>query len=222
MISNTGFREYFDAVISLDMQKDIVKYIFTGYKDADKMIKTQDFQPQPAKNLYPYARWAMIDNYCLALNKKYDRVQAASRPNTINNCFFTLITCSNVRMTISAVNSPKSMPRLALFRNSLASCQYRFDIGKNNRNFEFMDLESKDAKTVYCFVLHGPLTDNHREPSFINIVFPNEDCTRCLDRINLFRRFPDFVEELRLEGIELVPDKAEVALREDIRQEKLL
>ncbi len=222
MFQYGNYRNYYDTVVSEDFQKDIIKYIFQGYLDADKMIKANDLQPQPAKNLYPYARWAMIDNYCLALNKKYNGVEVTSQCNTIHNCFYTLIRRGNVRMTISSVGTPNSLPRIAIFRNNLARCQYHFDIDDTKTKFEFKTLERFNDAIIYAFILHGPKVDNHKIPSFIKIVFPNEDCTRSLERIDLFKIFPKLIEDLSLEGMEIVPDEAKVTLRKDVYQGKLI
>jgi hypothetical protein len=69
-------------------------------------------------------------------------------------------------------------------------------------------------------VIHGPMLNNSRFPGFIYVGFPNEKCTRYLDRINLLKRFPDLIEELQREDMVQVPDQAEVKL--NVPQEKLL
>ena len=116
---NHVFQDYFDSVISNDIQQDIVRYVFKGYVEADKLVKRQEYQPGPAKNCYPYVRWVEIDNNCLALNKKYPGLQTSSEQNIIRNSFHTLISLGNARITVSAVGTPSSLPRMALFRGSL-------------------------------------------------------------------------------------------------------
>jgi len=217
---NHVFQSYFDSVIPNDIQQDIVRHVFKGYVEADKLVKRQEYQPGPAKNCYPYVRWVEIDNNCLALNKKYPGLQTSSEQNIIRNSFHTLISLGNVRITVSAVGTPSSLPRTALFRNDLASCQYRFDISADQERFELRDLESVKDKIVYAFVIHGPMFDNPRFPGFVHIAFPDENCTRYLDCINLLKRFPDLVEELQHEDMIHIPDKVEVKL--NVPEEKLL
>jgi hypothetical protein len=217
---NHVFRGYFDSVISNDIQQDIVRCVFKGYVEADKFVNHREYQPGPAKNCYPYIRWIEIDDNCLALNKKYPGLQTSSEQNIIRNSFHTLVSLGNVRITISAVATPSSLPRTAVFRNNLASCQYRFDISADQKWFELRDLESVKDRIVYAFVIHGPMLDNPRFPGFIHIAFPDESCTRYLDRINLLKRFPDLIEELQREDMIQIPDKAEVKL--NVPEEKLL
>ena len=209
---NHVFQSYFDSVISNDIQQDIVRHVFKGYVEADKLVKRQEYQPGPAKNCYPYVRWVEIDNNCLALNKKYPGLQTSSEQNIVRNSFHTLISLGNVRITVSAVGTPSSLPRTALFRNNLASCQYRFDISADQGRFELRDLKSVNDMIVYAFVIHGPMLDNPRFPGFVHAAFPDENCTRYLDRINLLKRFPDLVEALQHEDMIYIPDKAEVKL----------
>jgi len=218
--NNHVFQSYFDSVISNDIQQDIVRYVFKGYVEADKLVKRQEYQPGPARNCYPYVRWVEIDNNCLALNKKYPGLQTSSEENIIRNSFHTLISLGNVRITVSAVGTPSSLPRTALFRNNLASCQYRFDISVDQQQFELRDLESIENMIVYAFVIHGPMLDNPRFPGFIHVAFPDENCMRYLDRINLLKRFPDLIEELQHEDMIHIPDKAEVKL--NVPEAKLL
>ena len=217
---NHVFRSYFDSVMSNDILQDIVRYVFKGYIEADKLVKRQEYQPGPAKDCYPYIRWIEIDNNCLALNKKYPGLQTSSEQNIIRNSFHTLISLGNVRITVSAVATPSSLPRTAVFRNDLASCQYRFDISADQKRFELRDLENVKDKIVYAFVIHGPMHDNPRFPGFIYVAFPDDKCMRYLDRINLLKRFPDLIEELQREDMIHIPDEAEVKL--NVPEGKLL
>jgi hypothetical protein len=219
-MANSGlYRDYFNASISNDIQRDIVRHVYKGYIKADKLVKEKEYQPGPAKNLYPYVRWATIDDNCLALNNKYEGLQTSSEINISHNSFHTLITSGNIKMTISSVNNPSALPRVALFRNDLAILQYRFDISKDKSTFELLDLKSISDGTIFAFIIHGPTLDNQRFPGFIHIVFPDEHCTKYLDRIDLFKRFPDLIEELQHEDMIHIPDKAGVKLNV---QEKLL
>lgn len=222
MLEYGRYKNYYRNHVPKEINKELLRHIFRGYLAADKLIKSQEYQPGPAKNLYPYVRWANIDNYCLALNQKYDELESISRPNVVKNSFHTLIRYGNIRMTISAVQSRNSLPRDAQFRNDLASCQYSWGIDEKQGIFKQNPLASIDSKIVYAFIVHGTETDNPQYPEFVNIVFPNSTCTKYLDYIDLFKEYPDFVEELLHEDMEHIKDNAGVELKVDSRQEKLL
>lgn len=213
------FQMQFDSVISSDIQKDILRHVFGAYVEADKLVKHREYQPGPAKNSYPYIRWTEIDNNCLALNNKYPDLKTSSDLNITRNSYHTLISKGNVRLTISAVTTPSSLPRSALFRNDLASCQYRFDISADQVSFEFRDLKSIKDAIIYAVVIHGPMRDNPRFPDFIHIAFPDQDSASYLDRIDLKKRFPELFDELQREDMNQIPDRAEVKLNV---QERLL
>jgi hypothetical protein len=219
MNNHTPYKEYYNAMVPDEIQKDIVRHVYRGYVEADNMVKAKDYQSGPANNLYPYARWANIDNNCLALNKRFEGLQTISEYNISRNSFHTIITLGNVKMTVSSVNNPSAMPRSAKFRNELAICQYRFDINKNTSTFEILDLSSISEITIYAFIIHGPKLGDKRVPGFIHVVFPDEHCGKYLDRIDLFQRFPDLIDELQRADTILIPDNAEVKLNV---QEKLL
>lgn len=203
---------YFDSHVSEKVQRDIVRFIVRGYRDADAQIKMNDYQPGPAKNLYPYVRWCRIEDYCLALSK-YEDVETSSQPNAIRNSYYTLIKSGNVKLTISAVKSPADMPREAKFRNEYASLQYRFDVNVETDEFEIVDVSSVE-EVLYAFILHGPVDkEDPHVPGFIRAGFPNERCTRYLGYIDLHERYKEVVQEVLYEGTEIVEDKAEVKLR---------
>ncbi len=213
------FRDYFNRLVINDTQRDILRSCFEGYKNTSSLIKAQDFQYGPQKNLYSYARIASIDNCLLALNNKYDGLMANSVLNNAHNYYYTLITIKNVKMTVSAVNFPGSQPRESLFRNELASCQVKFDV--YDGKFELCDLKNISESSVYAMIIHSPALDNPKQPTSVQIVFPNETCTGYLDRIDLFKKYPELVEALTREEMERIPDKAEVKLSVQ-QQEKLL
>jgi hypothetical protein len=211
MTKDELYTAYFNERISSSIQQDFVRYIFQGYIQADKLIKNQELQPGPSKNLYPYVRWANIDNNILSLNK-YEGLETSSNQNIVHNSYHTLVKCENIRITISAVNNPSSLPRTAIFRNKLASLQYQFVISKDKINFELKDIESIKNSIVYAFIVHGPDDNNPKYPGFIYVAFPNEKCTKYLDKINLIKKFPDLVESLYRDDMEKIPDNANVKL----------
>jgi len=203
------FQRYFCSIVKDDVLKDIMRHIFKGYKDADEFVKQREYQPGPAKNAYPYTRWFEIDNNILAMNKKYPGLEVISQPNVICNSFHTLVTIDKVRLTISAVDAPTSLPRSAKFRNDIARWQSCFVI--DGGRLQIVDQDG-NSSLIYAFVTHGPVADNQSFPEFIRIAFPNEHCTKYVDFIDLFKKYPDFVQELKQQDMVHIKDNAEVTL----------
>jgi hypothetical protein len=213
------FKDYFNSKIPQAALQDVVQHVFEGYRNTSKFMKAQELQPGPTKNVYPYNRCANIDSNLLALNNKYEGLKALSEINHAGNWFYTLISYENIRMTMSAVESPTTVPRESGFRNDLANCQFKFNYDEYTGNIEVSELKGDADTIIYALIIHGPAIDNPQYPAFIDIVFPNKKCTEYLDRINLFNQFPDLIESLKREGTEIIPDKAEVKLSV---QEKML
>lgn len=219
-MDNHIFCDYFDSVVSNEIQGDILKYVFKGYADADQFIKRREYQSGVAKNAYSYQRWFEIDNNLLALNKKYFGLQVFSELNIARNSFHTLIKVENIRITMSAVENKLSLPRPAVFRNDLARWQSYFTISADKQKLEIVEQKNNSDTFIYAFIIHRPIPEEPKYPEFIRIAFPNESCTKFIDYIDLFKRFPNFVEELKHQDMIRVPDLAEVTL--NIQEKKLL
>lgn len=202
-----NLREYLDANVPSEFLKDLIRFTYKAYKDAKTEIKDHEYSTGPAKNLYPYVRWCKLDDYCLAL-RKYAGFETSSEENTIKNSYYTLVKSNAIKLTVSAVKSRKDVPRQSLFRNDHASCQSHFSIN-NNGQFEIVDISAKKDEPVYAFVVHGPInqTEPHT-PGFIGIGFPDAECKKYLDYVDLCAKYPDVVEEILRQDVENIPDTA--------------
>ena len=190
--------------------EDILRRVYSEYRNNSKFMKVQELQSGPNKNVFPYNLNAHIDSNLLALNNKYQGLKATSEINKAGNWRYTLISYENIRLTASNVDSPMTSPRDSSFRNDFAHCQYRWDV--NNGSLEPCQLTEIGDSIIYGLVIHSPATDNPFVPAFIHIAFPNESCSDYLDRINLFDEYPGLLESLRNEGMENIPDRSEVKL----------
>lgn len=211
------YKDYFLYNFPKGGAEDVLRLTYTGYLNNSKFMKAQELQPGPSKNVSPYNLYAHIDSNLLALNNKYQGLKAISRINSVLNWRYTLISCGNIRLTASHVDSPMTSPRDSTFRNYFASCQYRFE--ENDGKLEPCHLMAIEDSIIYALIIHGPAIDNPNIPAFIHIAFPNEQCSGYLDRINLFDQYPSLTESLRNDGRENIPDKSDVKLH---IQEQLL
>lgn len=206
MLTVEEFEPCFDQYVDVNFQKEIVKAIIRGYFNLNKSIKSCEFAPIPEKNVYPYNRWAAIDTTLLALSGKYRDFEIISKANSRRNSYYTLISSPFINMTVSSVNSPKSVPREAKFRSDYASIQTTFipvdDV------FKIMPPESC-SKKLYAIILHGVIDkSNPYMPSFIRLGFPADDCKSYITTVDLCEKYKDVVQEMLHEGTENIPDKA--------------
>lgn len=73
-------REHFQSVITTDIQRDILRNVYSGYLRAHKLVKNQEHQPGPAQNLYPYMRYLQRGSRGLAACAKIQCGPGGQRP----------------------------------------------------------------------------------------------------------------------------------------------
>jgi hypothetical protein len=213
---------FFNENVRDVVQAEIIRIVFRGYRDADKELNEADYDVPEYAYLRPYIRLARINYYLRSFNKRFTDCEAIVETNETHNFPYTLLRVGNVIMTVSRVEGQDVLPRNAKYRNIYAGQQSRFDIEQDS--LTIVDTIVPADAVLYGIILHSPIKGEHR-PGFVDIGFPNENCTDFVGKIRLFKKFPDVVDEMVPEH-EHIPDKAEVELKSNvpnpIHQTKLL
>jgi hypothetical protein len=93
-------------------------------------------------------------------------------------------------LTVSAVASPRRIPRQARYRANYARRpQMAFEIKGDSL---VQSEQHSDDGLIYALVIHGPVS--RRQPytlGFIHVVFLDRQARAILARIDLLKRFPD-------------------------------
>jgi hypothetical protein len=182
-------RELFDAEVSLDIQRALLRSIFENYAQSSEFCWANFSGPQ-AKNLSGYHRWAKIEDEWAGIAVRFTgRLTVETQSYKNGTGFYNEVTCGRVVLTQSCVAFPDEAPRRAQFRQTLA------------QSGQFSLFTSNDVPAdgyLYAVLIHGVdvLSERRSRPAFARIEFPDQECRRFLaGGIDLFMRFPEVVSE---------------------------
>lgn len=226
-LAKLSAREYFDMNVPIEVQEEIVRTVFSGYRKAYDTIVESDYKAPQVKDLYPYARRAMIDSHLSQLPARVPHIKSVEsvvNRNVARNSHHTLLVVGNIVLTASAVPSPSELPRESIFRQAYANPQSQFCIDDDNM-LMVLDKMPLPSEQLYAIITHGPFDRGAPHlPGFIRIVFPDRLCvSRIDDDIDLCIRCSDFVKKILQADTEVVTDEALPKLIGEVPiQEKLL
>jgi hypothetical protein len=192
------------------LEREIVKCIFAEYLSAHASVNSK-FSRYTAHDLYPYERRAFIEDKLIKIARQHPNVGAIEKPNKNGGNYHVEISCGQVILTVNAVNHPEQIVRYADFRKTLASN------GQLEFQFEDIEEEASDNSNLYAIILHGPSTN--KTPNFIDIVFPDKDCKKYRDRVNLLHKHSDIYEDHKVAIEEVEP--VQIKIKKDIGEENL-
>ncbi len=203
----TDIKGFFRANVPDEVLERIVKKIQGGTRDAAKRIsedvKEGIYTKQVARDLFPHTRRGMIETRLFGLDSDFPEVTVTSQLNKTETNYHTLVRAGNVIMTASSVQIPYGIVREANFRNNYAGPQTRFDIDSlsNLSIVEFIE-EPDNDDVLYGIILYCAASNNRFEISSVRVGFPNYNCTRYLDKIDVMRLFPTTTTKTEVEKIQ--------------------
>ena len=214
MNQNGDLKDFFQANVPDLVLTSVVKHIHDGTRDAARRIcesvEEGAYTKQVARDLFPHVRRAAIESRLFNLSTEYHDVMVTSRLNRTKNHHHTLIRMGQVLITASAVLTPYGIVREADFRNSYAAGpQMRFDIDARSSLAVVSRDEGSIDELLYGIILYCPAENNRFEIGSIVVGFPNHDCTKYIDRLDLLRLFPETAKRTE---VELIEDQAVVNL----------
>ena len=209
---------FFRANVSDEILATIVKKIQGGTRDAASRIydhvKEGVYTKHVARDLFPYNRRATIETRLFDLSSecsKFSNLTVTSELNKTRTNYHTLIRVGNVVMTASAVSTPYGIVTEADFRNDYAGPQMRLFNLDNESNLsvaQFVEEPSSDD-LLYGIILYCAAHNNPFEIGTVRVGFPNTNCTKYVDKMDLMRLFPETTKKT---GVEQIQDQAIVNL----------
>jgi hypothetical protein len=163
---------------------DTCRGLLEAYRSAFEFC-TENYPRAQAHNLYPYYRLATFERNWHSLCARYDMISATAKLNAAGNYFHTAVACGRFVLTESAVYTPTTIVRQALFRKTYA------ESGQLLLFNEPTDPLPAAEKRIYAIILHGPTRELLREPGFVHIVFPARDCESYIEGRDLLIRYRD-------------------------------
>ena len=202
---------FFRANVSDEILATIVKKIQGGTRDAASRIcdhvKEGVYTKHVARDLFPYNRRGTIETRLFDLSSecsKFSNLTVTSELNKTRTNYHTLIRVGNVVMTVSAVLTPWGIVREADFRNAYAGPQMRLFNLDNESNLsvaQFVEEPSSDD-LLYGIILYCAADNNPFEIGSVRVGFPNTDCTKYVDKMDLMRLFPETTKRTDVEQIQ--------------------
>ena len=210
-------RRFFDDYVPYELQQDlIVRCILKGYAEAaDECLGKYAWEQ--AHDVRPHIRRAKIEQLLLGLRSRHHEITAVSTINESNNAYHVRVTSGRVIFTVSAVDSPETTLRHAVFRETLAR---RYQLPLPELGMEEPP-PSPDA-LLYALIIHGPANEDgvQRFPSFVHVVFPTSDCSDYIDRLDLLARFRDLPEVKGIPEMVKIPNVLGIRLRETAKEQR--
>ena len=199
---------FFRANVSDEILANIVKNIQGGTRDAASRIcdhvKEGVYTKHVARDLFPYNRRGTIETRLFDLSSEFSNVTVTSELNKTLTNYHTLIRVGNVVMTASAVLTPWGIVREADFRNDYSGPQIRLFNLDNESNLsvaQFVEEPSSDD-LLYGIILYCAADNNRFEIGSVRVGFPNTDCTKYVDKMDLMRLFPETTKKTDVEQIQ--------------------
>lgn len=207
----------FNDLVNDDIQLNIAKGVIEQYRKAHKHCY-ETFGKTEAWGLLPDYRRTCIEDIMPDIAERIGRCVAKPRKNKAKNCYHRLLLVKstkgvNVALTQSKVEQKKLLPRDAEFRKGYAKDpQMVMDFMEEDKTSE-----PNDEVILYVIITHMPDPANEKTPLFIDIVFPNKEYNKSIERIELLNKFPNIVVK---EEHEEITDNTEIPIAPSIEIKK--
>jgi hypothetical protein len=180
----------FDGAVSPAFLEESIRTLAACYGKGHDHCNV-NFAKQEAHDLYGHYRRALVEQEWRTLAHRFPGLQPGIFRNSADNYYHTRIITGNVVLVECCVRRRGELVRHALFRQGLARTnQLALSLFADEQPID------PDAK-VFAILQHGA---DHRFPNrlaFVDIEFPNSDCTGYVTRIDLLKRFPELAKEVR-------------------------
>lgn len=179
-----------------------------GYKESH-LACTAGFPEPEMHDLYGHHRRATNEMGWRTTAQKHG-LAATVVLNSRKNYHHTRVASGQVVMTQSFVASAGDLVRPADFRGTLA---------QSNQLELFGPPGGGNAPNLFGILIHGLHEWFPDRLAFVEVQFPNAECTAYLNGFDLFEQFPDLARSIRPSAEEIAAKRA--ALRRDRREESV-
>jgi hypothetical protein len=169
-------RETVINCLGANLLMDITQSINAAYRDVSAR-QSRELQWHQHHDLYAQELRVIIDKNLIDLAQRRRDISALIDSNKNKSSYFTLLTCGRYKLTVSAVQNNSRMPRKSQYRD-LFSQDSQVDLALPGFQKNF-----RPDGYIYGIILHGPRLV--QQPSFINLGFPDNQCKRFVEKIDL-------------------------------------
>ena len=179
----------FDSDIPTSVREALLRAIITAYPQAWEGV--QSFTSSTAHWLQPYHRHAFMRDTLSAIAQRFPAINADIRRTTPPTTTYVRLTSGVTVLTVASVQYPKTMPRWAHHRETLAT---------NASNYELFKTENpNESGFLYGVVLCGPEVTSgaiQHVPVFVDVGIPAQEYGKWVHYARLYDEFPECVEEV--------------------------
>ena len=179
--------------------RDSIEIINRGYKTS-YLACTDGFPEPEAHDLIGHHRRATNEMGWRTTAQRHGLTTSVV-PNCRRTYFHTRVKAGQVVMTESFVKQAGDLIRPADFRGTLAQ--------ENQLNL-FGPPSGGDAPGLFAILIHGLHPYFPDRLAFIEVQFPNADCTAYLDGFDLFTEFTDLAHAIRPSTAEIAAKRAQL------------
>lgn len=183
--------------------RDLIRAVLWAYGQADEICRSHFDDPEAHDSIGDIRR-GLIEGVLRSQAVRHGGQHRALR-NAPGTAFYSRVQFGNMLLTQSSVDLPGRLRRPADFREEMAA-QSQLNLLQARRKKE-------KATPVYAIVYHGHYLEsrknkgfNVREPGFIGITFPNEDCTGSLAMIDLTAQLRYEIDSAKTADVEHVDE----------------
>ncbi len=187
MTGETGLSQAFFGAFPDEFCRNLIRLLAQVYKTANDKCKAE-YPYSEAHDLRSHVRRAELERDVRDLTTRYREIEARPELNPRGTSFYTLISCNQVVLTLSAVAHPSVLVRRAMFRDTFAQSS-QLNLYKRNQ-------EPPPGARVYALLLHGPARKDPSRPGFVHIAFPDRKLTKYIYSIDLFAKYTTLVNDL--------------------------
>ncbi len=152
-----------------DVLRDMATLVGRAYPRAHREVQDRYGDTIIARDLYPIERRAMIEEKFALLPTRHPQLRVVPATNKKETSHYFQLSHNRSVLTQSKTEGPRSLPRDADFRRTLAKTP--------QLGFGLSDGESaavvEQADGVYGVLVHGPDEDDNAEVAFIRILIPD-------------------------------------------------
>ncbi len=198
-----------DESLPLEFQRGILTLCHASYTETEDDLLPEFAHPQ-VHDLRGHYRRAKVESHLSNFAYRFKGIKASSEQNSTHNSYHVRIDAPRLVLTISAVETPNTMVRVAQFRQTYSYQMGLWDEGK-------LEHATDD---IYGIILHGPADNDPAKLGFVVIAFPNSTCTRYIERIDLRKKFLDLDRSLASTSQEIIANEPKVIFLPDIRKKE--
>ncbi len=205
--SPTEIDRIVDESLPLEFQRGLLELIHFSYEETELRLASEFDSPQ-VHDLRGHYRRAAIEKRLLEWCGNFERMQASLELNSTQNSYHVLVETLRLVLTVSAVETPNTMVRTALFRQTYSYQMGLWDDGK---------IPNKNDR-LYGIVLHGPAEKDLGRIGFVVLAFPNSTCTRYIERIDLRQRFYSLDQDILAAQQEIISEEPAIKLIRSLKR----